>query len=68
LAVSCPRCGDRGLIEFTGGTHKSEYVQLGKLVIVEVEATPDRPVYKLCSCRHERPRVAEPPRTAAIYE
>lgn len=41
--VRCVRCGDSGVIEYTGGqvvTHRG----------LRVEASPDRPVYRRCSC------------------
>ena len=48
--VKCVRCQDTGLIEFTGGTHQSGHWLRGELVVTEIEATPERPVYKRCGC------------------
>ena len=53
MTSSCVRCAGRGLIEFTSGTYPSSYFLRGELVTREVEATPERPVYKQCSCRRE---------------
>ena len=41
--VRCVRCGDLGMIEFTGGevlTYRG----------VSVVASPERPVYRRCGC------------------
>ena len=53
MTSSCVRCAGRGLIEITGGTHVLSHWERGELVTREVEATPERPVYKQCTCRRE---------------
>ena len=54
MTSSCVRCAGRGLIEFTSGTYPSSYFLRGELVTIQVEATPERPVYRRCSCRDDR--------------
>lgn len=46
--VRCIRCRDTGVIEYTGGTittHRG----------LHVEASPDRPVYRRCTCLDTKP-------------
>lgn len=66
--MTCFRCNDLGLIEYTGGTHKSEHWMRGQLVVLELEATPEKPVFKRCSCRDAKPVPPEPARTAKVFE
>lgn len=54
MTSSCVRCAGRGLIEITGGTHQLSHYERGELVTIQVEATPERPVYRRCSCRDDR--------------
>lgn len=46
----CVRCNGTGLIELTGGTHTSGYWLRGEFYTTEVEATPEKPIYKRCGC------------------
>lgn len=49
VPVTCLRCHDTALIEYTGGTHRSYGNTLtGSRELV---ATPENPVYKRCHCR-----------------
>lgn len=52
--MTCPRCNDTGLIEFTGGTHWTygNHADPSR----QVEATPEKPIYKRCSCRDHLPK------------
>ena len=63
--MKCVRCGGTGLIEMTGGLHSSSYWMKGEMVTVEVEATPERPVYKQCGCGSDRP--TKPKREPTVY-
>ena len=62
--MKCVRCDGSGLIELTGGKHQSSYWMKGELVTVTVEATDEKPVYKPCGCRVEKPK---PERESAAY-
>ena len=63
--MKCVRCNGSGLIEFTGGTHRSSYWMKAELVQAEVEATEEHPVYKPCPCRDQKP--TKPSRESAAY-
>lgn len=54
--VRCVRCRDTGLIEYQAG----EFVTVGVPGIggTKITATPDRPVYRQCGCRAEKPTPA----------
>lgn len=56
--MTCPRCNDTGLIEYTGGTHWT----YGDTVTGShrVEATPEKPIYKRCPCRKDAPKPEAP--------
>lgn len=62
IPMNCVRCDGTGLIEYTSGRFPTGYYLRGELVVEEREASEDRPIYRRCSCRDERPRVAPEPR------
>lgn len=63
--VRCERCEGSGWIVYEGGAHPTQWYMRGQLVTGEVEASPERPVYRKCKCRLEEPRVAP---VVSIYE
>jgi hypothetical protein len=61
--MTCPRCDDTGLIEYTGGSHTLYGNTLTTPRIVE--ATPEKPIYKPCDCRYEKREPISEPRSFA---
>lgn len=49
--VKCIRCQDRGVIEYTSGTHQTIGNTLNSWHGRSVDATPEAPVYIGCDCR-----------------
>jgi hypothetical protein len=64
--MTCVRCDGTGLVEFTGGTHELIFWMRGNPVTRQVEATPDRPVYKRCGCVKATPVTI--PQPQGVYE
>lgn len=63
--VKCIRCQDRGVIEHTGGEHRSIGSTLNNWWGQLIEVTEENPAYVRCGCQ-DKPQKAEA--TKGVYE